>query len=119
MNVTAITLLTAPSCRLCDDAKVVLDRVAIDFDLTIETLSIDTARGQALMIEHQVIFPPGVLINDKPFSYGRLSERRLRRMLESQCALHADHVRDGDMTTPQARDLARADDNTERGEGEK
>jgi hypothetical protein len=86
VNVTAITLLTAPSCRLCDDAKVVLNRVALDFDLTIESISIDTTRGQALMIEYQVAFPPGVLIDDKPFSYGRLSERRLRRMLESQRA---------------------------------
>ncbi len=51
-----------------------LNRVALDFDLTIETLSIDTARGQALVIEHQVVFPPGVLIDNKPFSYGRLSE---------------------------------------------
>jgi hypothetical protein len=79
-----ITLLTAPSCRLCDDAKVVLDHIALDFDLTIESVPIDSARGGALMIEHQVIFPPGVLIENKPFSYGRLSERRLRRYLEGQ-----------------------------------
>lgn len=83
---TEITLLTAPSCRLCDDAKVVLERVALDFDLTIESVSIDTTRGQALIIEHQVVFPPGVLIDGTPFSYGRLSERRLRRMLENQHA---------------------------------
>lgn len=86
MNVTEITLLTAPSCRLCDDAKVILERVALDFDLTIESVSIDTTRGQALMIEHQVVFPPGVLIDGKPFSYGRLSERRLRKTLEGQRA---------------------------------
>ncbi|MHB8378319.1 MAG: glutaredoxin family protein [Acidimicrobiales bacterium] len=83
---TEITLLTMTSCRLCDDAKVVLDRVALDFDLTIESISMDTTRGRALMIEHQLIFPPGVLINGAPFSYGRLSERRLRRTLECQRA---------------------------------
>ncbi len=83
---TAITLLTSPSCRLCDEAKVVLDRVALDFDFTIELVSIDTSRGRALMVEHQVVFPPGVLINGTPFSYGRLSERRLRRVLEAERA---------------------------------
>ena len=29
-----------------------------------------------------LLFPPGVLIDGEPFSYGRLSERKLRRELD-------------------------------------
>lgn len=82
-----ITLLTAPSCQLCDRAKEVLDRVASDHSLAVETVSIDTERGRLLMVEHQVAFPPGVLIDGSPFSYGRLSERRLRRELDRRGSL--------------------------------
>lgn len=48
-----------------------------------------------------LLFPPGVLIDGEPFSYGRLSERKLRRELDrrldfvdrSACLLAAiDHV---------------------------
>ena len=88
----SITLLTAPSCHLCDDAKGVLDRVAADFAFTIEVVPTTTDRGQKLMIEHRVAFPPGVLINDKPFSYGRLSERRLRRELEHRNSQLVDRI---------------------------
>jgi hypothetical protein len=28
------------------------------------------------------VFPPGVFLNGEPFSYGRLSERKLRRELD-------------------------------------
>lgn len=81
---TSITLITAPSCHLCNQAKDVLDRVAADHRVTVETISIATGPGRLLMHKHGVVFPPGVLIDDKPFSYGRLSERRLRRELDRQ-----------------------------------
>ncbi|MHB8328600.1 MAG: glutaredoxin family protein [Acidimicrobiales bacterium] len=77
-----VTLLTTPECRLCDHAKQVLDRVAVDHDLTVETVSIQTERGHELTVKHKLAFPPGVLLDDRPFSYGRLSERKLRRELE-------------------------------------
>ncbi|HEY5103632.1 MAG TPA: glutaredoxin family protein [Acidimicrobiales bacterium] len=113
---TAITLLTAPSCRLCDDAKVVLDRVAIDFDLTLELVSLDTPRGQELMTKHQVVFPPGVLVDGEPFSYGRLSERRLRRELENRKSLRARRRCQSDMMMQQAKNLHQANRYFKQGE---
>ena len=77
-----MTLLTAAHCHLCEQAKEVLDRVGADYDIEVETLSGDSERGQALMVEHLVAFPPGVLLDGKLFSYGRLSERKLRRELD-------------------------------------
>jgi len=89
MTAVQITVLTAPSCELCEHAKAVLARVGEDHDLKVEELSTETERGRDLMVEHRVAFPPGVLIDGQPFSYGRLSERKLRRELEARDAPQA------------------------------
>ncbi len=78
----SVTVLSAPQCELCEHAKAVLGRVGQDFELVVEELSTGTDRGRQLMMEHRVAFPPGVLIDGRPFSYGRLSERKLRRELQ-------------------------------------
>lgn len=89
MTAVQITVLTAPACELCEHAKAVLARVAEDHDLEVVELSTETERGRHLMVEHRVAFPPGVLIDGQPFSYGRLSERKLRRELEARGAPRA------------------------------
>lgn len=76
-----VTVVNAPSCELCEHAKSVLARVALDFPLVVEEVSTESEPGQKLMIEHRMAFPPGVFIEGHPFSYGRLSERKLRRRL--------------------------------------
>ncbi|MHB1509325.1 MAG: thioredoxin domain-containing protein [Acidimicrobiales bacterium] len=84
-----ITVLTAPACDLCRHANAVLARVGEDHDLEVVELSTETERGRRLMVEHRVAFPPGVLIDGAAFSYGRLSERKLRRELEARGAPRA------------------------------
>jgi glutaredoxin len=80
--VTEVILLTKPDCALCDQAKLVLERVGDEYQLSIEALSVTTERGTRLATEAGVPFPPAVLLDGKPFSYGRLSERKLRRELD-------------------------------------
>jgi len=77
-----ITLLTQPSCGLCGHAKQVLDRLGRDYLLTVTELDLTSPDGQALAARAGVVFDHGVLIDGEPFSFGRLSERRLRRALE-------------------------------------
>lgn len=81
---TTITLLTKADCDLCDHAKAVLGRVHADTGVTVETVDLASDRGQALAEEAGVVFPPGVLIDGEAFSYGRLSERKLRRALTAR-----------------------------------
>ena len=78
-----ITILTSPDCALCDHAKAVLGRLEAEYPLVIETIPLDSEYGQRLAQECQLLFPPGILINDEPFSWGRLSERKLRRAIEN------------------------------------
>lgn len=89
-----ITLLTQADCRFCVLATAVLARVGEEYPLLVRTVDLDTADGRALAARHGVPFAPGVLLDGRMFSYGRLSERRLRRHLARRCA--AEHHRRGD-----------------------
>ncbi|MFF4756421.1 glutaredoxin family protein [Streptomyces sp. NPDC002514] len=82
MNTRQITLLTQTDCSLCEHAKEVLAKVAEDHPLTITETALTSEEGQRLGMRAGVIFAPGVLLDGVLFSYGRLSERRLRKTLE-------------------------------------
>ena len=81
---TLVTLLTKPDCGFCDQAKQTLDRLGREFDLTVEVVPLESEAGRALAAGSGMVFPPGVLLDGQPFSYGRLSERKLRRVLETR-----------------------------------
>ena len=76
-----VTLLTTASCALCDHAKDVLARLAQELDLVVEEVDVESAEGRAMAETSGMAFPPGVMLEGEPFSYGRLSERKLRRAL--------------------------------------
>jgi Glutaredoxin-like domain (DUF836) len=79
--VTAITLLTQADCALCEHAKSVLARVGADHPLDVTEIDLASEHGRTLSARAGVVFAPGVLVDGRPFGYGRLSERRLRRTL--------------------------------------
>lgn len=81
-NPIRVTLLTKAQCGFCDDAKAILSRLARDYPLVIETLDLESPAGERLARRGGVLFPPGIFLDDRPFSYGRLSEKHLRRELE-------------------------------------
>lgn len=89
MSAIRVTVLSAPACELCDRAKAVLARLGEVYELDIEEVPMQTERGRQLMLEHRVAFPPGVLLDGKLFSGGRLSERRLCRELQRRGAPEA------------------------------
>ncbi len=74
-----ILLLTQEQCGFCEQAKEILDRLSREYWLSISTLNMDSMEGQRLAIQGGLLFPPGLVIDGEPFSYGRLSERKLRR----------------------------------------
>jgi glutaredoxin len=78
---TTVTLLTRADCELCEHAKAVLARVAGDLEFVVDEVELATPEGTVLAIRAGMLFPPGVLLDGEPFTYGRLSERKLRREL--------------------------------------
>lgn len=82
-----ITLLTQNACGYCDHAKQVLERVGHDYPMAITEIDLAGPQGRRLAEQAGVLFAPGVLVDGVPFSFGRLSERKLRRALSRRtCA---------------------------------
>lgn len=84
-----ILLLTQESCAFCDQAKQILDRLATEYGVSVSIVDLDTPEGQRLAEGGLVMFPPGIFIDGEPFSYGRPSERKLRREIGRRLALRA------------------------------
>jgi thiol-disulfide isomerase/thioredoxin len=88
-----VTLLTQDDCAFCDAAKQVLARVASEYPLHVREVDLATAEGQRLATSAGVLFAPGVLLDGEGFSYGRLSERKLRRALAPRASTPDEHIR--------------------------
>ncbi len=88
-----ITLLTQEQCRFCDLAKEILERVGRDYPLQVREVDLATAEGQRLANAVGVLFAPGVLLDGEAFSYGRLSERKLRRELDRRSTTAGETLR--------------------------
>lgn len=78
----AVLLLTQEHCGFCEQAKEILDRLSREYWLSVSTLDMGSPQGQEIAMKGGLLFPPGVLIDGEPFSYGRLSERKLHRELD-------------------------------------
>ncbi len=86
-----ILLLSQEHCGFCTQAQDMLNRLAREYQLSISTLDMQSPEGQKLALQGGFLFPPGVLIEDKPFSYGRLSERKLRCELDRRLSSRENH----------------------------
>ena len=86
---TEVLVLTQDGCGFCDQARDLLQRLAREYDLTIATMDMASPEGEALAVRGGVLFPPGIFLNGKPFSYGRLSERKLRRELDRRVGIRS------------------------------
>ena len=78
---TEITIVTTADCAFCEQAKEVLTRVGADAPLVVRDVPLDSPEGRRITEQVAAPFPPLVLLDGEAFSYGRLSERRLRKAL--------------------------------------
>lgn len=78
---TEVVLLTKEDCHFCEQAKHILGRLRGEYDLSVREVALDSEEGRSLALQSAAPFPPVVFVNGATFSYGRLSERRLRKAL--------------------------------------
>ena len=78
---TEIVILTKDDCHLCEQAKDVLALLAGEYELAVREVALDSEEGRRLALEAGAPFPPVVFLDGRTFSYGRLSERKLRKAL--------------------------------------
>jgi hypothetical protein len=77
-----ITLVTAPDCHYCAEGKAALERLGRAYPLAVHEVALDSAEGQALAARHGILFPPGLLLDGTFVGFGRVSERKVCRLLE-------------------------------------
>lgn len=76
-----VLLLTQEACAFCEQARELLERLAGEYPLAITTGDLNSPVGRELAALGGVLFAPGIFLDGEAFSYGRPSERRLRREL--------------------------------------
>ena len=76
-----VVILTKDDCAFCAQAKSVLERLRGEFDLRVSEVGFESEEGRRLALGAGALFPPAVFVDGEAFSYGRLSERRLRKVL--------------------------------------
>jgi hypothetical protein len=76
-----VTLVEAPACHLCEDARSTLAVLARSYSMTVHVVSIGDEAGRALMAHHRAPMSPLVLLGGEYFSSGRLPRRKLERRL--------------------------------------
>lgn len=77
-----VVVLSSRGCHLCEDALDTLDEFAREFPVRVREVEIETAEGRELMRIHRPAMPPAVLVDGVLFGVGRLSRKKLRRLLE-------------------------------------
>lgn len=81
MTSIKVTLLSKKDCHHCDVAKKLFQNLQADYPIALEIVDMTSERGMTIGKDFGIFFPPGILINNKPFSYGRPSEKKIKKEL--------------------------------------
>jgi glutaredoxin-like protein DUF836 len=79
--VIALTIYTRPACHLCQDMKVIVERVVRDTHTQARIEEIDIA-GDAALEARYALEIPVLLVNGKKAAKYRVTEEELRRRLK-------------------------------------
>jgi len=78
MSTPRITLYTRPGCHLCDDARVVVERVCADLGESFEEVDITTDDELADRFGEDI---PVTFVDGRQHDFWRVDENRLRAAL--------------------------------------
>jgi hypothetical protein len=81
MSAVTVTLVHAPACHFCEDARAALDEFGRECELAVELVEADSDVGQDLVARHRPAMFPLVLVDGAYFSAGRLPRGKLRAQL--------------------------------------
>lgn len=81
MSIPRITLLTKPGCHLCDDARLVIERVSAQTGAGWEEVDITDDLGLQKTYSDQI---PVTLVDGVQHDFWRVDEARLRKALSER-----------------------------------
>ncbi len=80
---SSLVYITASDCHLCGDGRPVVARLADEIGASVRELDWDGVEAQALLRSGGALFPPALYLDDRLLGFGRLSERRLRKLMRT------------------------------------
>ncbi len=78
---STLVYITATDCHLCGAGRPIVARLAEEIGAPVRELDWDGAEAQALLERGGALFPPALYVDDRLLGFGRLSERRLRKLM--------------------------------------
>ena len=79
-----ITLISPADCPNCAAVKEQLDDLKNTYpELVIKSVDAHAPEGEELILQHGILASPDILINDKFFSMGAVSEQKLGLAIKS------------------------------------
>lgn len=84
-----ITLVGAPACHFCEDARAALAEFGHDYELDVDEVDAESDVGADLVARHRPAMFPLVLVDGLFFSVGRLPRGKLRRLLDARDSVGA------------------------------
>lgn len=83
-DAAVVTMVTAEACHFCAEAETVVAEAGREFPLMVERIDARSGEGQALLQDFRAPMTPLVLLDGAYVGSGRLSRRRLRRLLRTR-----------------------------------
>jgi glutaredoxin len=91
-----VTVVTAPGCHFCDDARQVLGAMAdAGAPIRVDLVEATSPAGRDLLAAHRPAMNPLVLVDGAWFSAGRLPRRKLEALLARRGPAKNKEVRRG------------------------
>jgi glutaredoxin len=76
-----LRLYSKPDCHLCEEAKVVLDKVAAEFNTTVEVINIEQDNEAYEKYRYDI---PVIFLGDVKLFKHRVDEEKLRKSLAAR-----------------------------------
>lgn len=90
-QIVPVTVVTAPGCHLCDDARDGLVELGTAYPLEVTVVDARSPEGTALLRIHRAAMNPLVLVDGQFFSSGRLPRGKLLALLALRTPAGARH----------------------------
>ena len=81
-----LVYVTTPNCHFCEEGWSVVQRLGAEAGTPVERIDWDDPRAAELTADDPPMFPPALYLEKALLGYGRLSERRLRKLLRGVAA---------------------------------
>jgi len=95
-HTATVTVVTAPGCHFCEDARKALGAMAdAGAPIRIDLVEATSAAGRELLAAHRPAMNPLILVDGAWFSAGRLPRRKLETLLARRLTAATKQVRRG------------------------